>query len=146
VLRGDFGGQIDVAYEGVGGELQQTAWECLAPGGRMLVVGYISEYPHAGGSVTGRKGLDKLPPSEELFWGGRTVGKNGRIAYGNVWPADRKDTLQAKKSVFHLYDSGQLSAWVDERRFGGIQSVTSAVDNMLQGKALGKVVVDIQKL
>lgn len=37
---------VDVAFEGVGGKMLQTALEHLKDEGRLLQVGYISEYPH----------------------------------------------------------------------------------------------------
>lgn len=46
VLASEFPQQIDVAYEGVGGPLRDAVLANLSPHGRMLAVGYISEYPH----------------------------------------------------------------------------------------------------
>ena len=46
MLAGEFPHGIDVAYEGVGGPLRSAVLDNLAPGGRLLAVGYISEYPH----------------------------------------------------------------------------------------------------
>ena len=37
---------VDVAFEGVGGRMLQTVLEHLKEDGRLLQVGYISEYPH----------------------------------------------------------------------------------------------------
>lgn len=46
VLANEFPQQIDVAYEGVGGKLRDAVLANLSPNGRVLAVGYISEYPH----------------------------------------------------------------------------------------------------
>ena len=46
VLREEFPGQIDIAYEGVGGPLRDAVLANLSPAGRLLAVGYISGYPH----------------------------------------------------------------------------------------------------
>ena len=46
VLAKEFPKQIDVAYEGVGGKLRDAVLANLASKGRVLAVGYISEYPH----------------------------------------------------------------------------------------------------
>ena len=46
VLQAEFPAGIDLVYEGVGGAMQTAALRNLAPNGRLLVVGYISEYPH----------------------------------------------------------------------------------------------------
>ena len=42
VLAAEYPDGMDVIYEGVGGAMQRAAYASLAPGGRMLVVGYIS--------------------------------------------------------------------------------------------------------
>lgn len=163
VLRREYPGGVDVAYEGVGGAMQRAALESLADGGRLLVVGYISEYPHAaaaaapeageentgnvaGGGGGSGGGSAALPPSAELFWGGRTVDAGrGRTVFGNVWPADRADTLAAKARVFRLHAEGALQAWVDDgAAFAGVAAVPDAVDYMLRGRAVGKVVVACQ--
>ena len=46
VLASEYSGKIDVAYEGVGGALRDAVLANLAPNGKVLAVGYISEYPH----------------------------------------------------------------------------------------------------
>ena len=46
MLAEEYPQRIDVAYEGVGGPLRDAVVDNLAPGGRLLAVGYISEYPH----------------------------------------------------------------------------------------------------
>lgn len=42
VLADEFPNAIDVAYEGVGGDMLSAALSQLAPNGRCLIVGYIS--------------------------------------------------------------------------------------------------------
>lgn len=151
VLKCEYNGKIDVAYEGVGGMLQAAAWDALrVPGGRLLAVGYISEYPHVTENVRvaqelGQQRDGALPPSAELFWGGWTVeSPDGKMAYGKVWPADRADTLKAKKEVFDMHQHGKLQAWVDTgAEFIGLEQVPVAVEHMLTGQAEGKVVVRI---
>jgi NADPH:quinone reductase-like Zn-dependent oxidoreductase len=153
----NYKGKIDIAYEGVGGGLQAAAWNALRrPGGSLLAVGYISEYPHVD-SITRqekeqeqRRGSD-LPPSAELFWSGKFYeSDDGRVAHGKVWPTDRSDTLKAKQEVFDMYfgsrgtRGGKFDAWVDEeRKFLKLEDVTAAVEYMLTGQACGKVVVQI---
>ena len=45
MLAAEFPGQLDVVYEGVGGDLFRAALANLAPNGRLLSVGYISVCP-----------------------------------------------------------------------------------------------------
>jgi NADPH-dependent curcumin reductase CurA len=46
VLEAEFSGKVNVAYEGVGGPLLGAVCKQLAPGGQVLIVGSISQYPH----------------------------------------------------------------------------------------------------
>jgi NADPH:quinone reductase-like Zn-dependent oxidoreductase len=148
----NYTGNIDIAYEGVGGGLQATAWQALCrPGGRLLSLGYISEYPHVDSTTRQQKEQEQqrgsdLPPSAELFWSGKFhQSPDGRVAYGKVWPTDRSDTLKAKEELFDMYyTGGKIDAWVDqERKFSTLEAVPEAVDYMLSGRACGKVVVQI---
>jgi NADPH:quinone reductase-like Zn-dependent oxidoreductase len=167
ILRHEYADAVDVAYEGVGGALRAAALAALAPGGRMLAVGYISEYPHVGsypeleepGAVSGAaerapgssgttssaggERAARLPPAAELFWGGRRVDlPGGRVVHGQVWPAERAATLRAKAALFAAAAAGELAPWVDGgRAFRGLAAVPDAVDYMLGGAAVGKVVV-----
>lgn len=61
---------LDVVLEGVGGIMLKTALECLGPEGRLLQIGYISEYPHNEGEIE-----DSNPDINvaELFWKSQTI-------------------------------------------------------------------------
>jgi len=130
VLSADYQGKIDIAYEGVGGMMQALAWNSLAPGGRLMVVGYISEYPHASTthsssgpaqSIKVQSGTlssdmkTPLPPSDELFWqaktyvhGSESMGSSGveidrpKVAYGNVWPSDSELRQRSLVEAYRL--------------------------------------------
>jgi NADPH-dependent curcumin reductase CurA len=192
VLRREYPEGIDVAYEGVGGPLRDAVLDNLSKHGRMLVVGYISEYPHVNPDDGKAEGSRGLPPAHELFWKRQTVHIDDKTIYGNVWSGvslfkctnDARDclphpcclqldkpqlmsgsdqpiiyiyiylntcalALQAKmqeipafrRQLFDLYEEGKLQAWVDSRRFHGVEQVSDAIDYMLTGQAVGKVVV-----
>lgn len=77
---------IDVAYEGVGGPLRDAVLDNLAQNGRLLVVGYISEYPHVKPDDNdNEQGSRGLPPSRDLFWQRQKIHLNGNTIYGDVW-------------------------------------------------------------
>lgn len=85
VLAREYPEGIDVAYEGVGGRLRDAVLDNLSSNGRLLVVGYISEYPHArpeGEKAPGSKGL---PPSHVLFWKRQRVQRGNQTIFGDVW-------------------------------------------------------------
>ena len=56
VLDAEFGGHLDVVYEGVGGALFRAALANLSPSGRLLSVGYISVRPRAAPPLRGGSG------------------------------------------------------------------------------------------
>ncbi len=56
--------------------------------------------------------------------------------------AQDRDLLQKlKQRLFDLYYDGKLEAWVDPAQFKGVAAVTDAMEFMLSGQALGKVVI-----
>ena len=83
------------------------------------------------------------PSEEEAFWGRKTTHLNGppRTIFGNVWPSDREKLLHAKQLLFQRLEQGTIRAVVDDRDFHGLESTADAVDYMLTGQAVGKVVV-----
>jgi len=160
VLRAECPRGLDLAYEGVGGEMLSAAVEHLAPGGLVMVVGYISGYPHARQSDAGAgrgpggpapadgpraraPGWD-LPPEEEIFWGRLEVaGPGGRRVVGDVYRCTPEERAACRERVFELHARGELEAWVDPEPFVGIERVPDAVDWMLSGRSTGKVVARI---
>ena len=136
-------GGLDAALEGVGGAMLQTALDALAPKGRLLQVGYISEYPHnpdAGAESAKHEGVD----TASLFWKAETVQRGEQTIYGNAWPKDFGAVAGCKDRVLALHAEGKLVSLVDgAREFHGVSEVAEAVDYMLSGAAIGKVVVKI---
>ena len=54
------------------------------------------------------------------------------------------DVGSFRKRVFDLYYAGKLQAWVDDTEtFKGIDSIPHAIEHMLSGKSLGKVVAEL---
>lgn len=89
-LRKEYPGTIDVVYEGVGGSLREAALQSMAPHGRMLCVGYISEYFHVKpDSHVPMASESGLPPAHELMWQGKTVHLGSKTIYGQVWSGVR---------------------------------------------------------
>ncbi len=139
---------VDVAYEGVGGRLLEAVWDvALKDGGRLLSVGYISQYPHNSENVveTERRRNEALalPASENLFWKAITMDVGGKTFVGNVWP-DAADVRQrALEEAVSMVDRGELECIVDPHRFVGVEAAAEAVEYMLGGGAIGKVIVDM---
>jgi hypothetical protein len=90
VLAKEYKGKINVAYEGVGGDLRTAILDNMAEGGRMLAVGYISGYPHnADYREPSNEADGELPPDHILMWKGMTVKHKGKTIYGSVWSGVR---------------------------------------------------------
>ena len=143
VLGKEYPRGVDVVYEGVGGAMLSAILPHLAPKARCMIIGYISGYPHA-------TGASPPPPQnslkEGLFWGGGTLEiEGGRKLIGSVFP-DRAAMLAAKRQLWDDFEAGHIRAVVDTKRaFVGVESTVEAVDYMLSGQALGKVVVDVAR-
>lgn len=137
---------LDCVLEGVGGRMLETALDCLAPEGRLLQIGYISEYPHADDAVAD----DDAEETEkadvgfdvaEIFWKRQTVRRGKQTIYGNAWPSD---VGESPGRVVDLYEKGALRSVVDETRtFAGLDDIPDAIEHMLGGTTMGKVVVEI---
>jgi NADPH:quinone reductase-like Zn-dependent oxidoreductase len=56
---------------------------------------------------------------------------------------DPKKILACKKKCFDMISSGQITSLVDEKEFKTLDSVPDAIDYMLSGLAVGKVVVSV---
>jgi len=140
-LTRDSGG-LDAVLEGVGGELLQVALDALAPEGRLLQVGYISEYPHnpRAATETSKNDID----AADLFWNQKTVHRGKQTIYGNAWPNDYAKIAGCKDRVLGLFAEGKLQSLVDKTEtFVGLESVSDAINYMLSGNTIGKVVVKI---
>lgn len=57
---------------------------------------------------------------------------------------DLKLLPACRKRTFDLYKTGDLKVWIDRsKEFKGIESIPDAIEHMLQGGHIGKVVVDM---
>ena len=131
---------FDVVLEGVGGKMLQASLGALGPKGKLLQIGYISEYPHnpEAAAETAAHGLD----TSNLFWKKETIERGEQTIIGNAWP-DFSAIVGCKDRVLSLFHDGELRSLVDERPFEGLDAVPAAIDHMLSGTTVGKVVVKI---
>jgi len=142
---------VDLVIEHVGGDLFQTAIQHLKPKGTLILVGYISQYPH-----NHLQGQETHPPVythggvsyefdlEDIFWNQRVIEVSGtqQIISGKLHPSI-DSAREARQHVQEMVEDGRILAVVDERQFVGVESVVDALEYMLSGAALGKVVVSM---
>ena len=130
VLAAEFADRIDLALDSVGGELFDALLDNLAAHGRLVVCGFTS---------------DRLPTEEvtrervytKLYWKAASIRgfMNYRFA---AHAADARERLLA------MLEAGRIRPLVDDGAFAGLGSVADAVEHLLGGHNLGKVVVDLR--
>ena len=142
VLASKYPNGVDLVVEHVGGKMFDTALQHLTPKGLLILVGYISEYPHNDASgqkeQAGSYGWDL----SQIFWKQQEVQVPGteQMVYGKCYPS-MDAAVESRNEVQEMLEEGKIKLVVDGREFVGIEKVVDAVDYMLSGAALGKVVV-----
>ena len=129
VLADEYPDGLDLVLDSVGGALFDALVDSLAPHGRLVVAGFTA---------------DRLPtekPSQEriyakLYWKAASV--RGFMNY-----RFEQHAAAARTRLFDMLESGVLAPWVDDKRFSGLASVPDAVEHLLAGCNLGKVLVEL---
>ena len=142
VLANKYPQGVDLVVEHVGGHMFQTALEHLKPKGRLILVGYISEYPHNNHAHVTAEAASHAWDLADIFWRQKILQVPGteQTISGKLYPS-MSEAAEARQEVQERVEDGRLRAVVDRREFVGVDSVPDAVDYMLSGAALGKVVV-----
>jgi len=130
VIRSDYCDRLDLVMDSVGGKGFDLLVDNLAPLGRLVVCGYTS---------------DRLPPERvlaeriytKLYWKAASI--RGFMNYRFAAHA-----AAARAELFTMRRDGRIRPLVDERRFYGLEDVATAVEYLLSGSNLGKVVVDLR--
>ena len=129
VLKQEYPQGINLVFECIGKNMFDTCVENLAVRGRLVVVGFISEYG---------KTLEQVSQSRiyhKLFWKAASI-------RGFLMPMYQEYMPEARDRLFHLFHTGQITVAVDPTEFRGIESITTAVNYLLGGQNCGKVVVE----
>ncbi len=128
VLQQEYPQGIDLVFECIGKQMFDTCVDNLAVRGRLVVVGFISEY-----------GKNLEPVSQprmyhKLFWKAASV-------RGFLMPMYQEYIPEARDRLFNLFHRGQIQVAIDPTEFKGIESIPTAIDYLLGGQNCGKVVV-----
>jgi NADPH-dependent curcumin reductase CurA len=131
-LARDFGGALNLAIDTVGGSTFDAFLDHLAPHGRLVVGGAAQDLDGRPEIVTGPRIVHKL------YYKGASVRgfMNGLLTAH--WAA-------AREALFPLYESGQLRVVIDAQPFCGIAQIPDAVEHLLSGRSMGKVVVELNQ-
>jgi NADPH-dependent curcumin reductase CurA len=139
VLKKEYPKGIDLVFEGVGGEMFDICVNNLAIGGRVVVIGFISEYQENKGN--------KLKENKRLT--PKLISKSASIRgfFLNHYLQREQVLLSSHlKKMSILVQKGLLNPGVDPFSFQGLESIPTAIEHMYQRKNKGKIVVQIKSI
>jgi hypothetical protein len=128
VLGDRYPSGVNLIYESVGGELFDVCVDALARYGRLISIGYVSEYKEGAKAVNQERIYTKLLP------------KSASIR-GFFLPHFAEHFAEHMNKLMRLQESGALTVSIDDRVFEGIEQVPDAVEYLHSGASKGKVVV-----
>ncbi len=128
VLSEHYPSGINLIYEGVGGPLFDVCVGALARYGRLVSIGYVSEYKGGAEKVNQERIYTKLLP------------KSASIR-GFFLPHYAEHFQEHMNKLMRLQQSGAIHVSVDDQVFEGIEQVPDAVEYLHSGQSRGKVVV-----
>ncbi|MFZ4689766.1 MAG: zinc-binding dehydrogenase [Polymorphobacter sp.] len=130
VLAAEYPRGIDVAIDTVSGGIFDAFLANMARHGRLVVAGAATD-------LEGRPEIVTAPRIvHSIYYKGVSVRgfMNGLLT--EHWPA-------ARARVFDLYRSGRLAITFDAMDFHRLEGIYDAVERLLSGQSLGKVIVEI---
>lgn len=131
ILADEYCDRLDVAIDTVSGTIFDAFLDNIAPHGRLVVGGAAQD-------LEGQPEIVTAPRiAHKLYYKGASVRgfMNGLLA--DHWPGARAD-------VFGLYEQNRLRITFDDIPFKGVDGVFDAVERLLSGRSMGKVIVDLQ--
>ncbi len=131
VLKANYADRLDVAIDTVSGPIHDAFLDNIAPHGRLVVGGAAQDFDGKPEIVTAPRIAHKL------YYKGASVRgfMNGLLA--EHWPP-------AREKLFGLYEQGAITVTFDATRFVGLEGIFDAVEHLLSGRSMGKVIVDLR--
>ncbi|KAK9819434.1 hypothetical protein WJX74_003860 [Apatococcus lobatus] len=130
ILRKEYPKGMDIIWESIGGDMFRTCLRALAQGGRLIVIGMMSQYS-SGWKQEEVKGLPELLLARSACVTGFFLLHYTRLFREHLGRLGR------------LVTTGRLKVHLDGTRFRGLKSVADAVEHLHSGKSFGKVVVQL---
>ncbi len=128
VIKQEYPQGVNLVFECVGGKMFDTCVDNLAIKGRLVVVGFISEYSN------NLEQINQPRIYHKLFWKAASV-------RAFLMPYYREYQAEAGDRLFNLFQTKQLKVAIDPTEFRGLDSIVEAVEYQLSGKNKGKVIV-----
>jgi NADPH-dependent curcumin reductase CurA len=131
VLAAEYPSQLNVAVDTVSGSIFDAFVDNIARHGRLVVAGAAQDLDGRPEIVTGPR------IAHRIYYKGASIRgfMNGLLT--DLWP-------QARETLFSLLDEGKIRITFDAVRFRGLQQVPDAVEHLLSGRSMGKVLVDLR--
>lgn len=129
VLKAEYPKGVNLVYESVGRKMFDTCVKHLARRGRLVIIGYITEYAGQPEEVMSARIYT------QLLWKSASV----RSMFLPHYLREYLPTHLMK--LVGLLQSGQLKVEVDPTEFTGVDAVVDAVDYLQSGVNNGKVIV-----
>ncbi|WP_017654326.1 zinc-binding dehydrogenase [Fortiea contorta] len=128
VLQQEYPQGINLVFDCVGKKTFDTCVENLAVRGRLIIVGFISEYAKLPEQITQPRIY------HQLFWKAAAI-------RGFLMPYYQEYLPEARDRLLNLFATNQLRVAVAPTVFSGLESIPAAVAYLLSGGNCGKVVV-----
>ncbi|MDX1515726.1 MAG: zinc-binding dehydrogenase [Woeseiaceae bacterium] len=130
VIADEYGDRLDIVMDSVGGSMFDCLVANLAPFGRLVICGFTS---------------DRLPTEvvqqeriyTRLYWKAASV--RGFMNYRFA-----RYAADARRRLLAMFARGEIVPLVDPTPFHGLGAVADAVEYLLTGANVGKVVVDLR--
>jgi NADPH-dependent curcumin reductase CurA len=130
VLATEYPHGLDVAIDTVSGKVFDAFLANMAVHGRLVVAGAASDMDGAPEIVTGPR------ITHAIYYKGVSVRGFMNGLLGHLWP-------EARAKLFAHYAAGRLKIVFDEMTFTGLEGIYGAIDRLLSGQSMGKVVVHL---
>lgn len=128
VLKQEYPQGINLVFECIGKQTFDVCVDNLAVRGRLVIVGFISEY------LNDFEFVNQPRIYSKIFWKAASV-------RGFLMPHYAEFGGEMRDRLLNLYYSGKIKVIVDSTEFKGLESIPDAVEYLLNGKNCGKVVV-----
>lgn len=130
VLASEYPEGVNVAVDTVSGAIYDAFLANIAYHGRLVVAGAASD-------LEGKPELVTAPRiAHSIYYKGASVRgfMNGLLTAH--WP-------EARERLFRMFAAGELKVCLDPNHFAGLEGVFDAVEHLLSGASMGKVIAEI---
>ena len=129
VLAAEYKSGLDIVMETTGGSLRPVLLDCIARRGRFLLCGSAN-------SINPKEGVPPLDALRQIYWKSASI-----RAFQNVH--FRENDAEAADELYGAFARNEITVRIDDRRFEGLAAIPDAVEHLLSGDSMGKVVVSL---